>query len=136
MDPTDELHAIDAEDEDSNKAVLPFQLSGIISHLNVEPITSDKWDQYACPRVKLTHKYLTWNPSSTIYEEQENTFVGIQGKIVQPAATVRGPLMTINSVVLSTCVEDTADIISEDNFGKVLQSHVNGSFMSISKAAT
>ena len=84
----------------------------------------------------MTHKDLTWGSISFIYEEQENAFVGIQGKVICPAAVVRGPLMTINSVVLSTCVEDTEDIMSDDNFGNVLKSHVNISYLSISKAAT
>ena len=41
-----------AEDEYEDKVVLPFQLSCIISHLNVEPITSDKWDHQECPHIK------------------------------------------------------------------------------------
>ncbi len=44
--------------------------------------------------------------------------------------------MTINFMALSTCIEDAAYIMLEDNFGKVLQSHVNISYMSISEDAT
>ena len=62
-------------------------------------------------------------------------FVGIQCEIIPPSATARGPLITINSMVSSTCGEDAADIMSEDNFYKVLKSHVNDSYMPISKAA-
>ena len=85
---------------------------------------------------QINHKDLTWDPSSTIHKEQENEFVGIQGKVIQPDATTRGPLMAINSMVLSTCVEEAADIISEDNFGKIIQCHIIVSFMSISKDTT
>ncbi len=81
-DPADELHAIVTKDKDGNKVVLLFELSGIISHLNVEPVTKDEWDCHACPCVELTHKDLKWDPNSTIYKEQENAFFGIQSKVV------------------------------------------------------
>ncbi len=49
-----------------------------------------------------------------------NAMVGIQGEVVHPAAVARGPLMTINSVVLSTCIEIAADIVPDDKFSNGL----------------
>ena len=47
-----------------------------------------------------------------------------QGDIVRPGIIYRGPLMVINSVTVSTCL-DAADVLSYEKFGNVLQSNVN-----------
>ena len=47
-----------------------------------------------------------------------------QGDIVRPGMIDRGHLMVINSVTVSTCL-DAADVLSNENFGNVLQSNVN-----------
>ena len=53
-----------------------------------------------------------------------------QGDIVRPGNIYRGHLMVINSVTVSTCL-DAADVLSDDNFGNVLQSNVNVSHVKV-----
>ena len=47
-----------------------------------------------------------------------------QGDIVRPGIIDRGHLMVINSVTVST-FHDAADVLSNENFGNVLQSNFN-----------
>ena len=47
-----------------------------------------------------------------------------QGDIVRPGIIDRGHLMVINSVTVSTCL-DAAYVLSDENFGNVLQSKFN-----------
>ena len=47
-----------------------------------------------------------------------------QGDIVRPGIIDREHLMVINSVTVSTCL-DAADVLSDENFGNILQSNVN-----------
>ena len=53
-------------------------------------------------------------------------------EIVRRNNTARMPLMTINSVCLSTCV-DAADIASDNNFAYVLYSNIYVSRVKVSK---
>ena len=50
--------------------------------------------------------------------------MGFQGDIVRPGIIDRGHLMVINSVTVSTCL-DAADVLSDENFGNILQPNVN-----------
>ena len=47
-----------------------------------------------------------------------------QGDIARPRIVDRGHLMIINSVTVSTCL-DAADVLSDENYGNVLQANVN-----------
>ena len=53
-----------------------------------------------------------------------------QGDIVRPGIIDRGNLMVINSVTVSTCI-DAADVLTDENFGYVLQSNVNFSHVKV-----
>ena len=53
-----------------------------------------------------------------------------QGDIVRPGIIDRGQLMFINSVTVSTCL-DAADVLSDENFGNILQSNVNVSHVKV-----
>ena len=66
--PTEETHAIIADDEWGNKVVLPLCLSGVTSYLPVSTLTENEWNQLETPRVTLTNKHLTWDQNSTDYE--------------------------------------------------------------------
>ena len=75
-------------------------------------------------RIELTSRDLTWDPSSSVYEDQENKMLNYKGEIIRPNTTARGPLMSINSICVSTNV-DTADISSNENLANVLASQVD-----------
>ena len=123
-EPTQESHAIVALDENGASVVLPFFLRGFTSHLNVLPLTRDEFEHHGCTWIDLTSRDLTWDPSTDVYEDQENAIMDFQGVIFRPGIFDRGPLIVINSVTVSTC-PDAADVLSDDNFGNVLQSNVN-----------
>ena len=123
-EPTQESHAIFAMDDNGASVVLPFFLRGVTSHLTVMPLTRDEFEQNGCNRIELTSRDLTWDLSTDIYEDQENAMMDFQGYIVCPGVIGRGHLMVINSVTVSTCL-DEANLLSDENFGNVLQSNVN-----------
>ena len=83
----------------------------------------------------MTDPDLTWDPTSTVFEEQEEAMVDWKGDLIGPDTTARGPSLVINSVCTSTC-EDAADIASDDNFADVLLSNVHVSQMNVSSTAT
>ena len=83
-EPTQESHAIVAMDENGASVVLPFFLRGVTSHLTVMPLTRDEFEHHGCTRIELTSRDLTWDPSTDIYEDQENAMMDFQGEIVRP----------------------------------------------------
>ena len=99
-EPTQESHAIVTMDANGASVVLPFFLRVVTSHLNVLPLTRDKFEHYECTRIYLTSRDLTWDPSTDIYEDQENAMMDFQGEIVRSGTFDRGPLMVINSVTV------------------------------------
>ena len=60
-EPTQESHAIVAMDENGASVVLTFFLRGVTSHLNVMPLTRDKFEHHGCTRIELTSRDLTWD---------------------------------------------------------------------------
>jgi len=123
-DPTDESHAVVATDEYGDSVVLPFYLRGVTSYLNTEPLSREEYEAHDFPRVELTSQHLKWDPSSTVYEDQENEMLDGQGHITARNTTARGPFMVINTVTTTSCA-DAADVMVDKNFGDVLKSHVN-----------
>ena len=99
-EPTQESHAIVAMDENVASVVLHFFLRGVTSYLTSMPLTHDEFEHHGCTRIELTSRDLTWDPSTDIYEDQENAMMDFQGDIVHPGIIDRGHLMVINSVTV------------------------------------
>ena len=117
-------------DENGASVVLTFFLRGVTLHLTVMPLTRNEFEHHGCTRIELTSRDLTWDPSTDIYEDQENVMMNFQGDIVRPGIIDRGHLMVINSVTVSTCL-DADDVLSDENFGNVLQANVNVSHVKV-----
>ena len=117
-------------DENGASVVLPFFLREVTSYLTVMPLTRDEFEHHGCTQIELTSRDLTWDPSTDIYEDHENSMMYYQGDIVRPRIIDRGHLMVINSVTVSTCL-DAADVLSDENFGNVLQSNFNVSHIKV-----
>ena len=83
----------------------------------------------------LTNQHLTWNPHAPAYGDQENAMVDHRGKVVCSDSAARGPLMVINQVTASTCI-DASDLTADDNFANVLQSHIHVNICEISNSGT
>ena len=129
-EPTQESHAIVVMYGNGASVVLPFFLRGVKSHQNFLPLTRDEFDHHGCTLIELTSRDLTWDPSTYVCEDQENTIMYFQGVIVHPETVDRGPLMVINCITVST-FPDAADVLSDDNFGNFLQSNVNVSHVKV-----
>ncbi len=78
------------------------------------------------PRIDLTSETLTWDPTTTLFEEQEDEMFDYSGNIVNDAA-MREPHLVISSLLSLTA--DTADIMHDCNLHWVLRSHVTISSM-------
>ena len=117
-------------DENGASFVLLFFLILVTSHLTVMPLTRNEFEHHGCTRIELTSRDLTWDPSTYIYEDQENTMMDFQGDIVRPGIIDRGHLMVIKYVTVSTCL-DAADVLLDENFGNVMQSNVNVSHVKV-----
>ncbi len=67
---------------------------------------------------------LTWDPTTTLYEEQESAMVDYHGNVVScNDSAMRGQnTMVINE--LNSLAKEAADI-TDNNFHKVLQSHAH-----------
>ncbi len=72
-DPTDQTHALTIKDPDNplQPVILPLNLRGVTSLLYVRPVTIDEFNSLDHPRLHLTSETLTWDPSTTLFEEQE-----------------------------------------------------------------
>jgi hypothetical protein len=129
--PTDQTHALTVPDPDdpSQTLTLPLSLRGVTSLLHVRNVTTDDFYNDDIPRIDLTLETLTWDPSTTLYEEQENRMTDHSGAIVRDAV-VRGPDLVISA--LHSLTTDLADILHDRNFHQVLLSHVHISSMDTS----
>ncbi len=91
--------------------------------LSVRAPTLDEWNSDTFWRLHLTSETLTWDPTTTLYEDQELAMTDYLGNVVR-----RDPLreqvssLVINS--LSSLTADYADVIDDDNFCRVLSSMV------------
>ena len=69
---TDKTHALTIKDPDhpAQAVTLPLALGGVTLLLNVRAPTLDKWNSDAFWRLHLTSETLTWDPTTTLYEDQ------------------------------------------------------------------
>ena len=67
-------------DENGAGVVLPFLFLGVTFHLNVVPLTRDEFEHHECTQIELTSRDLTWDPSTDIYEDQENAMMDFKGE--------------------------------------------------------
>jgi hypothetical protein len=116
-DPTDQTHALTLDDPDhpAQMVTLPLALRGVTSLLNVRAPTLDEWNSGTFWRLHLTSETLTWDPTMTLYEDQEMAMTDYSGNVVRHVA-LRGQVsnMAINS--LSFLTADYADVTDNDNF--------------------
>jgi hypothetical protein len=92
--------------------------------LNVRAPTLDKWNSNAFTRLHLTSETLTWDPTTSHFEEQEASMTDYAGNIIScPGKRGRRDAYVISS--LSSLTTDHVDVTNDDNFHTVLTSHVH-----------
>ena len=123
--PTDETHALTITDNDDPTQVvhLPLALRGVTLLLYMQKPTLAKWESDQFPQYHLTSESLTWDLTTTIYEEQELAMVDHHGNITRASDSPAKGCLVIN--VLSLMTTDVADITNNDNFHVVLNSQVH-----------
>jgi hypothetical protein len=125
-DPTEHTYALTIKDPDhpAQTVILPLALQGVNLLLNVRAPTLDEWNSDAFKWLHLTSESLTWDPTTTLYKEQEAAMIDYSGHIVMTNCPLRQHVnhLVINS--LSSLTTDQADIIDNNNFYHVLASHV------------
>jgi len=125
IDPTDKSHALIIKDPDhlAQTFTLRLALRGVILLLNVRTPSIDDWNTGAICCLALTSETLTWDMSSTLYEEQEAAMISCDGHVLDRSALRGHPsTLVINSLVSVT--QTAADVTSDDNFFCVLTSNV------------
>ncbi len=124
-DPTDKLHALTLEDPDhpTQTVTLPLALRGVTSLRNVRASTLDEWNSDAFQRLHLTSETLTWDPTMTLYEDQEMAMTNYSGNVVRHGA-LHGQVSSLVINSLSSLTADHADVTDDDNFYRVLSSMV------------
>jgi hypothetical protein len=117
-DPTDHTYALTIRDPDwpAQTVILQLALQGVTLLLNVRGVMLDEWNSDAFKWLHLTSEALTWDPTTTLYEEQEAAMVDYSGHVV---TTTQPLMMHINSLVidlLSPLTTDQADITDDKTF--------------------
>ncbi len=69
----------------------------------------------------MTSETLTWDPTTDLYEKQENALMDYSGNIVRDAA-VRGQNLILNE--LHSLTTDLADLTHDCNFHHILTAHI------------
>ncbi len=123
-DHTDQTHALTLTDPNNplQLVTLPLILRGVMSLLsNVRSTTIDEFNSHDHLRLHLTSETLTWDPTTALYEKQENAMMDYSGNIVHDAA-MRGPILILYE--LQSLTTGLADLMHDCNFHQVLTAHV------------
>jgi hypothetical protein len=123
--PTDQTHTLTVNDPDNplQPVILPLTLRGVTLLLNVRTMTINKFNSQDYQRLHLTSETLTWDPTTNLYEQQENAMMDYSRNIICDAA-VRGQVPTLIVNELQLLNTDMADMTHDCNFHQVLTSHV------------
>ena len=120
--PQEKSHCIIAKDEYGARTVLPLDLQGVTSVLNILKITEAEWTRGDSPQILMTDKDLPWEPNSSISEEQEHDCTNVIGDLLPRPNVQGGQPLIINQFTLSTTV-DADDLTADDSFASVLQAN-------------
>ena len=96
--------------------------------LYVTPVTIDEFNSLDHPRLHLTSKTLTWDPLTTLFEEQETAMTDYSGNIISNAAVRRPSEMLIINELHSwtTNMADMKHVKTYDNLSDFLTKTTSG----------
>ena len=83
QDLTENTHALTIQDpaDTVQTVILPLALQGVTSLLNVRAPTLNEWSSNRFRRLHLTSETLTWDPTTSHFEEQEASMTDYAGNI-------------------------------------------------------
>jgi hypothetical protein len=112
------MHALTIWDPDrpAQMVILWLALRGVTLLLNVRGVTLDEWNSDAFKRLHLTSETLTWDPTTTLYEEQEAAMVDYSGSVVMTMWPLMMHINHLETNLLSSLTTDQADITDDKNF--------------------
>jgi hypothetical protein len=121
-DPTDHTHAWIINDPfyPAQTVILSLALQDVTSLLNMRTPTLDKWNSGAFIRPHSTSETLTWDPTTTLCEEQETAMIDYSGRVVVTTQSLRGHINHLVINMFSSLTTDQADITDDNNFYDVL----------------
>ncbi len=95
-------------------------------------IALDEWNSDAFKWLHLTSETSTWDPTTTLYEEQEAAMINYSGHVVMTTRPLMGHINHLVINLLSSLTTDQADVTDDKNFYDVLASHVQISIIETS----
>jgi hypothetical protein len=121
--PTDQTHALTINNPNNplQLVILLLTLRGVMLLFNVRTVTINEFNSQDYPWLHLTSATLTWDPTTNLYEQQENDMMDYSSNIVCDA-TVRGQVLTLIVNELQLLTTDMADMMHDWNFHQVLTS--------------
>ncbi len=124
-DSTDHMHALTIIDphQPAQMVILPLALQDVTSLLDFRGKTLDEWNSVAFKQLHLTSETLTWDPTTTLYEEQEAAMINYSGHVVMTTWPLMGH-QSFGDNLLSSLTTDQADVPDDKNIYDVLASHV------------
>ncbi len=114
---------INDPDNPLQPVILRLTLRGVMSLLNVRTVTINEFNSQDYPQLHLTSETLTWDPTTNLYEQQENVMMDYSSNIVCDAA-VRGQVPTLIVNELQLLTTGLADMMHDCNSHQALISHV------------
>jgi hypothetical protein len=84
----------------------------------------DEWNSDAFKQLHLTSETLTWDPTTTLYEEQEVAMIDYSGHVVTTTRPLMGHVNHLVINLLFSLTTDQADVADDENLYDVLASHV------------
>jgi hypothetical protein len=123
--PTDQMHALTINDPDNplKPVNLPLTLRGVTPLLNVRTVTINEFNSQDYSRLHLTSETLTWDPTTNLYEQQENAMMDCSSNIVRDTAVRRQvPTLIVNE--LQSLTTDMANMMHDCNLHRVFTSCV------------
>jgi hypothetical protein len=72
----------------------------------------------------LTSDTLTWDTTTTLYEDQEAAMIDYSGHVVTTTQPLRGLINHLVINLLSSLTTDQANVTDDDNFYNIMASNV------------
>ena len=88
--------------------------------LYVRTPSHDNWNCGELRRLALTSETLTWDPTTTFYEEEQEKAMTDHAGHVLDRTVLRGQNTTLVISALASSAETAADVMDDDNFYRML----------------